>query len=208
MVYRYFTLPLQLASACRLVHTAVTGPEARRKNTVDEERLQRAWGILDKAWSEIDQIRSSDLSGSAFSPQEIEAYIGSWKIFMFECSKRPDMPPPPPWHLLTLTLQTTLSGKLSSSDWISLVSSPTVLSKLQATTTGGSSSGCTRSLSPSVTSWFAQSARSSNNTSVLRSSSMMHSRSATAFSLPGYSWRMTASAPWKTSISASVLCER
>jgi len=86
MVYRYFTLPLQLASACRLVHTAVTGPEARRKNTVDEERLQRAWGILDKAWSEIDQIRSSDLSGSAFSPQEIEAYIGSWKIFMFECN--------------------------------------------------------------------------------------------------------------------------
>jgi len=86
MVYRYFTLPLQLASACRLVHTAVTGPEARRKNTVDEERLQRAWGILDKAWSEIDQIRSSDLSGSAFSPQEIEAYIASWKIFMFECN--------------------------------------------------------------------------------------------------------------------------
>ena len=93
MVYRYFTLPLQLASACRLVHTAVTGPEARRKNTIDEERLQRAWGILDKAWSEIDQIRSSDLSGSAFSPQEIESYIASWKIFMFECSKRHDMLP-------------------------------------------------------------------------------------------------------------------
>jgi len=93
MVYRYFTLPLQLASACRLVHTAITGPEARRKNTVDEERLQRAWGILDKAWSEVDQIRSSDLSGSAFSPQEIESYIASWKIFMFECSKRPDIVP-------------------------------------------------------------------------------------------------------------------
>ena len=90
MVYRYFTLPLQLASACRLVHTAVTGPEARRKNTVDEEKLQRAWGILDKAWSEIDQIRSSDLSGSAFSPQEIESYISSWKIFMFECSELRD----------------------------------------------------------------------------------------------------------------------
>ena len=93
MVYRYFTLPLQLASACRLVHTAVTGPEARRKNTIDEEKLQRAWGILDKAWSEIDQIRSSDLSGSAFSPQEIESYIASWKIFMFECSKRRDIHP-------------------------------------------------------------------------------------------------------------------
>src|ERR1700749_457098 len=83
MVYRYFTLPLQLASACRLGHTALTGPEARRKNTIEEERLQRAWGILDKAWNEIDQIRSSDLSGSAFTHQEIEAYIGSWKIFMF-----------------------------------------------------------------------------------------------------------------------------
>ena len=93
MVYRYFTLPLQLASACRLVHTALTGPEARRKNAVDEERLQRAWGILDKAWSEIDQIRSSDLSGSAFSPQEIEAYIASWKIFMFECSECRDILP-------------------------------------------------------------------------------------------------------------------
>lgn len=93
MVYRYFTLPLQLASACRLVHTAVTGPEARRKNTVDEERLQRAWVILDRAWAEIDQIQSSDLCGSAFSRQEIEGYIASWKIFMFECSKRRDMPP-------------------------------------------------------------------------------------------------------------------
>jgi hypothetical protein len=88
MVYRYFTLPLQLASACRLVHTAVTGPEARRKNAVDEERLQRAWGILDKAWSEIDQIRSSDFLGPPSLPSEIEAYIASWKIFMFECSKR------------------------------------------------------------------------------------------------------------------------
>jgi hypothetical protein len=86
LIYRYFTLPLQLASACRLVHTAVTGPEARRKNTIDDEKLQRAWGILDKAWSEIDQIRSSDLSGTAFTPQEIEAYISSWKIFMFECN--------------------------------------------------------------------------------------------------------------------------
>ena len=88
LVYRYFTLPLQLASACRLVHTAITGPEARRKNAIDEERLQRAWGILDKAWSEIDQIRSSELSATAFTTPEIEAYIASWKIFMFECSKR------------------------------------------------------------------------------------------------------------------------
>jgi hypothetical protein len=88
LVYRYFTLPLQLASACRMVHTAVTGPEARRKNAIDEERLQRAWGILDKAWSEIDQIRTSELSATAFTSLEIEAYIASWKIFMFECSKR------------------------------------------------------------------------------------------------------------------------
>lgn len=88
LVYRYFTLPLQLASACRMVHTAITGPEARRKNTIDEEKLQRAWGILDKAWSEIDQIRTSELSATAFTPPEIEAYIASWKIFMFECSKR------------------------------------------------------------------------------------------------------------------------
>jgi len=86
LVYRYFTLPLQLASACRLVHTAVTGPEARRKNAIDEEKLQRAWGILDKAWSEVDQIRSSELSVTAFTSPEIEAYIASWKIFMFECN--------------------------------------------------------------------------------------------------------------------------
>jgi hypothetical protein len=94
-----------------LVHTAVTGPEARRKNTVDEERLQRAWGILDKAWSEIDQIRSSDLSGSAFTPQEIEAYIASWKIFMFECSEHHDTSPLL-LRVLTLTPHTTLFGNL------------------------------------------------------------------------------------------------
>ena len=77
-----------------MVHTAVTGPEARRKNAIDEERLQRAWGILDKAWSEIDQIRSSELSATAFTPPEIESYIASWKIFMFECSKPGRILPP------------------------------------------------------------------------------------------------------------------
>ena len=40
---------------------------------VDEAQLQRAWEILDKAWFEVDQILSSEPSGTALTSQEIEA---------------------------------------------------------------------------------------------------------------------------------------
>jgi hypothetical protein len=85
--YRLFTLPLQLSSACRLVHNALTGPEAKRRNYVDEEKLQQAWDILDKAWQDIDQTRTLGVPGTMLGPEEIERYIASWQIFMFECSK-------------------------------------------------------------------------------------------------------------------------
>lgn len=70
-----------------MVHGALTGPEARRRNLVDEDKLQAAWEILDKAWHDIDQVRSLGVSGGLIGPEEVERYIASWQIFMFECSK-------------------------------------------------------------------------------------------------------------------------
>jgi hypothetical protein len=86
-VYQFFSIPLQLCVACRLVHDALTGPEATKKNFIDEEGLQRAWDILDKAWQQITQVRSWGLEGNMLGSDEIESYIASWQIFMFECSK-------------------------------------------------------------------------------------------------------------------------
>lgn len=83
-MYRFFSIPLKLSAACKLVHGALTGAEARRRNVIDEDKLHAAWEILDKAWHDIDQVRSLGVSGN---PEEVERYIASWQIFMFECSK-------------------------------------------------------------------------------------------------------------------------
>lgn len=71
-----------------MVHGALTGPVAKQRKIVDEHHLQTAWSILDKAWHEIDQVRSLSMQGAASIPQEeAERYIASWQIFIFECSK-------------------------------------------------------------------------------------------------------------------------
>jgi hypothetical protein len=86
VTYRLFSIPLQLSLACRIVHGALTGPEARKRNVVDEANLQRAWQILDKAWQEIGQVRSLGIPASMLAPEEVERYIASWQIFIFECN--------------------------------------------------------------------------------------------------------------------------
>jgi len=86
-VYQFFSIPLKLSAACRMVHGALTGPAAKRRKIVDEHHLQTAWSILDKAWHEIDQVRSLSMQGAATMPQdEVERYIASWQIFIFECN--------------------------------------------------------------------------------------------------------------------------
>jgi hypothetical protein len=86
-IYQFFSVPLKLSAACRMVHSALTGPMAKQRKIVDENQLQTAWSILDKAWHDIDHVRSLCVQGTAsVSQDEVERFIASWQIFIFECN--------------------------------------------------------------------------------------------------------------------------
>ena len=51
------SLPSKLA--CRLIHRALTGPVAKRRNTVNPEHVKEAWEALEACWEEFESIRST-----------------------------------------------------------------------------------------------------------------------------------------------------
>lgn len=82
--YRYAQVPLQLASACRKVHAALTGPSARQNDEIDENLLHEAWGILDQSWKAFEGLKELGTLG-IIRAEEVERYIYGWQIFIFEC---------------------------------------------------------------------------------------------------------------------------
>ncbi|THH20358.1 hypothetical protein EW146_g982 [Bondarzewia mesenterica] len=82
--YRYAEIPLELASACRKVHLALTGPRARQQDDLDEKCLFEAWSILDKSWKDFEDLRKLGTAGIV-QAEEIDRYINGWQIFIFEC---------------------------------------------------------------------------------------------------------------------------
>jgi len=83
---RLFSLPLRLSAICRKVHAVLTGREAHRRAErglpIDSDGLQEVWDGLDACWDDFDAIRRSAIG---ISGEEVERYIGSWQIFIFEC---------------------------------------------------------------------------------------------------------------------------
>ncbi|KAI0313076.1 hypothetical protein OF83DRAFT_1066098, partial [Amylostereum chailletii] len=82
--YRYSAPCLELAAACRKVHAALTGPKARQRNDVDEDSIHQVWAVLDKAWSEFEDLRHLG-TGGIVHEEDVERYIHGWQIFIFEC---------------------------------------------------------------------------------------------------------------------------
>ncbi|KAH9998171.1 hypothetical protein BJV74DRAFT_825872 [Russula compacta] len=82
--YRYAMVPLELASACRKVHSALTGPKARQQNEIEEKSLHEVWDALEKSWKDFDNLRMLGTSGNVHE-EDVDRYIHGWQIFIFEC---------------------------------------------------------------------------------------------------------------------------
>ncbi|KAH9997486.1 hypothetical protein BJV77DRAFT_941252 [Russula vinacea] len=82
--YRYAMVPLELATACRKVHSALTGPKARQQNEIEEQSLHEVWDTLEKSWKDFDNLRMLGTSGNVHE-EDVDRYIHGWQIFIFEC---------------------------------------------------------------------------------------------------------------------------
>lgn len=77
--YRYAMVPLELASACRKVHAALTGPKARQQNEIDEKSLHDVWDALEKLWKDFDNLRMLGTSGNVHD-EDVDRYIHGWQV--------------------------------------------------------------------------------------------------------------------------------
>ncbi|KAL4250416.1 hypothetical protein ABKN59_003372 [Abortiporus biennis] len=81
---RFASVPIRISTLCRIVHGFLTGPKARHGEELKEETLQSVWDSLDQCWKELDELRRLG-SGGGLDEEEVERYIYSWQIFIFEC---------------------------------------------------------------------------------------------------------------------------
>ncbi|RPD66016.1 hypothetical protein L226DRAFT_454081 [Lentinus tigrinus ALCF2SS1-7] len=81
--YRFATIPIRIASLCRDVHAVLTGPKARQRDDIDEDAIQDAWEVLDRAWRDLDGLRQFGAYGIV-QVEDIERFIDGWQIFLFE----------------------------------------------------------------------------------------------------------------------------
>lgn len=77
--YRYAQVPLELASACRKVHSALTGPKARQQNEIEEQSLHEVWDALEKSWKDFDNLRMLGTSGNVHE-EDVDRYIHGWQV--------------------------------------------------------------------------------------------------------------------------------
>ncbi|EIW85412.1 hypothetical protein CONPUDRAFT_162612 [Coniophora puteana RWD-64-598 SS2] len=87
----YFSHTLAVARICREIHVHLTGPRARRRCEggvpVDQEALTRLWDEIEQSWEEFEQLRRSASSnmGDLVRGEDVERFVSSWQIFIFEC---------------------------------------------------------------------------------------------------------------------------
>ncbi|VDC05983.1 unnamed protein product [Peniophora sp. CBMAI 1063] len=78
--------PLQIANACRCIHSRIASPRLRLGSSLDDAGVRAAWELLDKSWLDLDQLRSQSRPSIPFvHDEDIARYCDGWKIFIFEC---------------------------------------------------------------------------------------------------------------------------
>ncbi|KAG8903673.1 hypothetical protein FRB99_002864 [Tulasnella sp. 403] len=82
--YRYATAPIRLSAACRLVNSALTGPKARRSETVDRTAMNRVWTALAESWDEFESLRNCVVGSKVVQNEDTDRFISGWQIFIFE----------------------------------------------------------------------------------------------------------------------------
>jgi len=79
---RWALAPLRLASACRLVNSALTGPKARERQNIDEAKLKDAWEAIETSWEEFESLRQLGLLG-ILTEEEANRFVDGWKVHFY-----------------------------------------------------------------------------------------------------------------------------
>lgn len=74
---RFATAPIRLALACRLIHKALTGPKARRRETVDKQQMNEAWEALENCWNEFGEIGKEE-PPSYLQREDVVRFSDGW----------------------------------------------------------------------------------------------------------------------------------
>ncbi|KAG8808002.1 hypothetical protein FRC17_004179 [Serendipita sp. 399] len=82
--FQYAAAPIRLASACRKVHAALTGPKARAARRLDGQKLEDTWEALALCWEEFENLRPIQRSDYIKNEDSLR-FVDGWQIFLFEC---------------------------------------------------------------------------------------------------------------------------
>ncbi|CCA70017.1 hypothetical protein PIIN_03957 [Serendipita indica DSM 11827] len=84
LAFQYATAPIRLASACRKVHAALTGPKARSAKRLDGKKLEDTWEALAVCWEEFESLRPIQRNDYLKNEDNLR-FVDGWQIFLFEC---------------------------------------------------------------------------------------------------------------------------
>lgn len=85
--YRFATTPLRVASVCRDIHAALTGPKTRQSREIDEDKLHDAWETLDQCWKDFDGLRHLGTDGFV-QAEDVERFVDGWQVRIFGLALR------------------------------------------------------------------------------------------------------------------------
>ncbi|KAG5716270.1 hypothetical protein E4T56_gene10634 [Termitomyces sp. T112] len=82
-----FSLPLQLSTICRRVHSVLTGSKATRRaeehGLIDAQGMREIWEDLDLCWKQFDSMRRNGSSDPESA--SLDQFVSAWQIYIFEC---------------------------------------------------------------------------------------------------------------------------
>lgn len=78
------SLPLQLSTVCRKVHTVLTGIKATRRaeehGLIDAHGMREIWRDLDHCWHEFDKLKQLLIEEDPSHHQHAEQFIAGWRV--------------------------------------------------------------------------------------------------------------------------------
>lgn len=87
-------LTLLISVICRKIHEHLTGPRARQLASdqgqpIQDEEMMDIWRELDECWDRLENARDSGMWNGAveeaFTADDLNLFVDSWQIFLFEC---------------------------------------------------------------------------------------------------------------------------
>jgi len=79
LALQYATAPIRLASACRKVHAALTGPKARAAKRLDGAKLEDTWEALALCWEEFESLRPIQRSDHVTN-EDTTRFVDGWQV--------------------------------------------------------------------------------------------------------------------------------